>query len=150
MNSPPTQEELQAATNATLRAHATSDEAKALVARLVGMLEEHALAVGLRKNRRNKTAEKLEYATGAFLANLLRAQCSEQSSEWVYRSMYAKGLTGPGVSYRTCKLLVEGLKRLALIDQIAGHKVSDKPEDTGRYAARFRATPMLLRLRSRR
>jgi hypothetical protein len=27
----PTQEELQAATNATLRAHATSDEAKALV-----------------------------------------------------------------------------------------------------------------------
>jgi hypothetical protein len=29
----PTQEELKAAANATLRAHATSDEAKALVAR---------------------------------------------------------------------------------------------------------------------
>jgi hypothetical protein len=46
-----TQEELQAATNATLRAHATSDEAKALVARLAAVVEEHAHAVGLHKLR---------------------------------------------------------------------------------------------------
>jgi hypothetical protein len=39
-----TQEELQAATNATLRAHATSDEAKALVARLAAMVDQHAHA----------------------------------------------------------------------------------------------------------
>ena len=36
-----TQEELQAATNAILRAHATSDEAKALVVRLAAMVDEH-------------------------------------------------------------------------------------------------------------
>jgi len=34
-----TQEELQAATNATLRAHATSDVAKALVVRLAAMVD---------------------------------------------------------------------------------------------------------------
>jgi hypothetical protein len=61
---------LQAATNATLRAHATSDEAKPLVAKLAAMIDEHAHAVGLRKNKRGKTAAKLRYATGAFLANL--------------------------------------------------------------------------------
>jgi hypothetical protein len=44
MTSKPTQEELQAATNATLRAHATSDEAKALVAKLAAMVDEHARA----------------------------------------------------------------------------------------------------------
>jgi hypothetical protein len=140
----PTQKELQAATNATLRAHATSDEAKAFVAKLAGMVDEHAHAVGLRKKKRNKTAERLQYATGAFLANLLRAQGPEQSSEWVYRSMYAKGFTGASVSYRTFKTLVESLKGLAFIEQIAGHKVSDDPGDTGKYAARFRATPALL------
>ena len=146
MTSKPTQEELQAATNATLRAHATSEEAKALVARLAAMVDEHALAVGVRKNKRNKTAERLDYATGAFLASLLRPHGSERPHEWVYRSMYAKGFTGATVSYRTFKMLVEGLTGLALIDQIPGHKVSDEPEDTGKYAARFRATPALLRL----
>jgi hypothetical protein len=40
----PTQEELKAATNATLRAHATSDDAKALVARLAAKVDEHAHA----------------------------------------------------------------------------------------------------------
>jgi hypothetical protein len=70
MTRKPSQEELQAATNATLRAHGTSDEAKALVARLATKVDEHAHAVGLRKHKRNKTAERLEYATGAFLANL--------------------------------------------------------------------------------
>jgi hypothetical protein len=44
MKSKPTQEELQAAANATLRAHATSDEAKALVAKLAAMVDERAHA----------------------------------------------------------------------------------------------------------
>ena len=139
-----TQEELQAATNATLRAHATSDEAKALVAKLAAMVDEHALAVGIRKNKRKKTADKLEYATGAFLANLLRAQGPEHLSQWVYRSKHAQGFTGAAVSSRTFSQLIEGLTRLALIDQVAGDRVSDDRKDTGRYAARFRATPALL------
>jgi hypothetical protein len=61
------QEELQAATCATLRAHATSEQAKALVAKLASMVEEHSIATGLRKNKRKTTAGKLEYAIGAFL-----------------------------------------------------------------------------------
>jgi hypothetical protein len=145
MTSKVIQEELQTATNATLRAHATSDEGKALVAGLAAMVDEHAHAVGLLKNKRGKTAAKHQYATGAFLANLLRAHGPEQSSEWVYRSMYKKGFSRAAVSYLTFKELIEGLKGLALIDQIAGHKVSDEPGDTGKYAARFRATAALLR-----
>ena len=145
MTSKVIQEELQTATNATLRAHATSDEGKALVAGLAAMVDEHAHAVGLLKNKRGKTAAKHQYATGAFLANLLRAHGPEQSSEWVYRSMYKKGFSRAAVSYLTFKELTEGLKGLALIDQIAGHKVSDEPGDTGKYAARFRATAALLR-----
>lgn len=140
------QNELQSATNATLRAHATSTEAKALVVRLAETVNEHAHAVGLRKNKRNKTAAKLQYATGAFLANLLRAHSPEQSSEWVYRSMYRKGFSRAAVSYLTFKELIECLRGLALVDQIEGYKVSNEPGDTGKYAARFRATPSLLRL----
>jgi hypothetical protein len=61
MTSKATQEELQAASYANLRAHATSDEANALVGKLAAMVEEHSLKTGLRKNRRKDTAEKLEY-----------------------------------------------------------------------------------------
>ena len=50
----PQQEELQAATHATLRAHATSDEAKALVAKLAAMVENHGVSTGSRKNRRRR------------------------------------------------------------------------------------------------
>jgi hypothetical protein len=53
MNSKPTQEELQAATNATLRAHATSDEAKALIARLAAMVDEHAHATELQLQKQD-------------------------------------------------------------------------------------------------
>ena len=150
MNSRPTQEELKAANHATLRAHATSDEAKALVARLAATVTEHLLATGVRKNQRKKTAEKLEYATGAFLANLLRPHGSDEPHGcWVYRSMHAKGFTGAAVSYRMFAQIVETLAGLALIDQVAGYRVSDEPGDTGKYAARFRATPALLRFCSK-
>jgi hypothetical protein len=142
----PTQEELQAATHATLRAHATTEEAKALVAKLAAMVEDHGLGAGSRKNKRKDTAEKFEYATGAFLANLLRPLSAEEPYPncWVYRSMHAKGFTGATVSYRTFTQLIEGLTGLALIDHVAGHKVSDERSDMGKYAARFRATPALL------
>jgi hypothetical protein len=142
------QEELQAATHATLRAHATSDEAKTLVATLAAMVEDHGIAVGSRKNRRGRTAEKLKYATGAFLANLLRSLSDEvlEPNGWVHRSMHAKSFTGATVSHRTFAQLVEGLTELALIDRVAGHRVSSEDADIGAYAARFRATPVLLRL----
>jgi hypothetical protein len=140
------QEELQAATHATLRAHATSDEAKALVAKLAVMVEDHGVRAGSRKNRRKSTAGKLEYATGAFLANLLRPLEAEEPNGWVYRSMHAKSFTGKAVTHRTFTQLVDGLTELALVQRVAGPRVSSEQEDTGKYAARFRATPALLML----
>jgi hypothetical protein len=80
------------------------------------------------------------------LANLLRAQCAEQPSEWVYRSKHADAFTCGTARRRTFDQLVKGLAGLALMDQIAGHKVSDDPSDTGKYAARFRAKLTLLTL----
>jgi hypothetical protein len=80
-----TQEELEAATYATLRAHPTSEEAKALVSTLAAMVDDHALSTGARKNKRNSTAEKLDYAVGAFLADLLRGygDSEPEPNPWV-------------------------------------------------------------------
>jgi hypothetical protein len=141
-------QELQAATHATLRAHATSDEAKALVTKLAAMVEDHGINTGSRRNRRKGTAEKLEYGTGAFLANLLRALSAEvpEPNGWVYRSMHAKSFTGATVSHRTFAQMVDGLTELAFIERVAGHRVSSEQPDFGKYAARFRATPKLLGL----
>ncbi|MCU1340481.1 MAG: hypothetical protein JWO19_6062 [Bryobacterales bacterium] len=88
------QEELQAATYATLRAHPISEQAQALVSTLAGMLDNHALATGARQNKRKSTAEKLGYAVGAFLADLLRAygDSEPEPNPWVYRSMHTKSL----------------------------------------------------------
>src|ERR1700733_14238264 len=90
------QDELQAATYATLRAHATSEPAQALVSTLAGILDDHALATGTRKNKRKNTAEKLDYAVGAFLADLLRGygDGEPEPNPWVYRSMHAKSFNG--------------------------------------------------------
>lgn len=138
------QEELQAAIHASLRAHPISEEAEALVSALAATVDEHALATGARKNKRDNTSDKLKYAVGAFLADLLRAYGRDEPdpNPWVYRSMHAKSFTGAKVSFRTFSQLVDGLKRLALLEHIDGHEVSR--EDRGKFAARFRATPALL------
>jgi hypothetical protein len=140
-----TQEDLQAATYASLRAHATTEQAKALVAKLSSMVEERTIQLGLRKKKRKDTAGKLEYATGAFLADLLRPLDADEPNGWVYRSLKKASFTGAAVPRRTFDQLVGGLKGLAFLDHVPGHKVSDEREDTGMYAARFRATPAFLR-----
>jgi hypothetical protein len=138
------QEELQAATYASLRAHPISEKAAALVSTLAAMLDDHAIVTGARKNKRKSTAEKLDYALGAFLADLLRGYGDGEPTPnpWVYRSMHAKSFTGDSVSYRTFASLVDGLTQLGLLQPVDGHEVSD--EDRGKFAARFRATPALL------
>jgi hypothetical protein len=138
------QDALQAATYAALRAHPISEQAKALVSTLAAMLDEHALATGARKNKRKSTAEKLDYAVGAFLADLLRAYGNGEPTPnpWVYRSMHTKSFTGASVAYRTFAPLVDGLQQLGFIQRVDGYKVSS--EDKGKFAARFRATPALL------
>jgi hypothetical protein len=109
------------------------------------MVEEHTIQVGLRKKKRRETAGKLAYATGAFLADLLRPLSADEPNGWVYRSLKKASFTGAAVPRLTFDQLVGGLKGLAFLDHVPGHKVSDEREDTGRYAARFRATPALLR-----
>jgi hypothetical protein len=140
------QKELRAATHASLRAHPISNEAEALVSTLATMVNDHALATRTRKNNRRSSAQKLAYAVGAFLADLLRPLdlLEPKSSPWVYRSMHAKSFTGASVPYRTFAPLVDSLEQLGLLQHVDGHKVSCEPEDTGKYAARFRATPALL------
>jgi hypothetical protein len=155
-----TKEELQAATyaplraakHASLRAHPISDEAEGLVKTLASMLEDRELATGKRKNNRKTTAKKLDYAVGAFLADLLQAYGDNEPAPnpWVYRSMHAKSFTKARVTYRTFAPLVDGLKQLGLLQHIDGHEVSNEAEDTGRFAARFRATPALLSFCSER
>jgi hypothetical protein len=137
------QEELQAASYAALRAHPTTDQAKALVAKLASMVEEHTITAGLRERKRRGTANRLHYATGAFLADLLRPLEPEEPNGWVYRSLKKTSFTGKPVGRRAFEQLIKGLKGLALLEHVPGHKVSDEP---GEYAARFRATPALLKL----
>jgi hypothetical protein len=141
-----THEKLQEARYAALRAHATSEEAKALVAQLSSMVEDYTIKSGLRKKKRKETAGKLAYATGAFLADLLRPLDAEEPNGWVYKSLKKTTFTGEVVSRRTFEQLYEGLKGLAFLDHVPGHKVAKDPyEDRTQYASRFRATPALLR-----
>jgi hypothetical protein len=140
------QEELQAATYASLRAHPVTEEAEALVAKLAAIVEDHTIQTGLRKNKRKDGAGKLGYATGAFLADLLRPLWSEEPNGWVYRSLKKASYNGAAVAWRTFEQLFEGLEGLEFLDHVPGHKVANDPyEDRTQYAARFRATPALLK-----
>lgn len=127
-----------------MRAHPVSEEAKALVSKLAGMVDERARMTGARKNKRKSTSEKLDYAAGAFIADLLHPYGSGDAvpNPWVYRSMHAKSFTGASVSYRIFVSLVDGLMQLGFLQHVEGHRVSD--ENRGEFAARFRATPALL------
>jgi hypothetical protein len=140
------QEELQTATYASLRADPISEPATALAAKLASMVEDRTVERGLRKNKRKDTAGKLEYATGAFLADLLRPFEANEPNGWVYRSLKKSSFNGAAVYWRTFEQLTEGLKSLAYLDHVRGHKVAkDRYEDTMQYASRFRATPALLK-----
>jgi hypothetical protein len=88
------------------------------------MVQDHALATGTRKNKRKGTAEKLDYAMGAFLADLLRAYGDDEPTPnpWVYRSMHAKSFSGAAVSFRTFAWLVDELKQLWFLQHVDGHK----------------------------
>ncbi|UPK35264.1 hypothetical protein IVB18_46110 [Bradyrhizobium sp. 186] len=135
---------LQAAKYASLRAHPTSEQAIALVAKLASMVEEHTLRAGLRQKKRKDTAGKLEYATGAFLADLLRPYDAEEPNGWVYKSLNKTSFTGASVGRHAFDQLYNGLEGLGFLQHVPGHKVSGEHSDMGKYAARFRATPELL------
>src|SRR5262249_42188748 len=96
--------------------------------------------------KRTGTASKLEYATGAFVADLLRPLGTEEPNGWVYRSLKRTSFTGATVTRRTFEQLVDGLIGLTFLDYMPGHKVAEDPyEDRTQYASRFRATSGLLK-----
>jgi hypothetical protein len=111
------------------------------------MVEEHTLQAGARQRRRRGTSAsaKLEYATGAFLADLLRPFDVREPNGWVYKSLNKASFTGKPVGRHAFEQLRNGLEGLGFLEHVPGHKVSYEREDTGKYAARFRATPELLR-----
>jgi hypothetical protein len=138
------QEELQAATYASLRAHATSEQARALVVKLSSMVEEYTIQTKSRQRKRRDTAGKLEYATGAFLADLLRPYEADEPNGWVYKSLNKSSFTGKPVGRHAFSQLYNGLEGLGFLQHVPGHKASDERSDIGKYAARFRATPELM------
>ena len=79
------------------------------------------------------------------MADLLRPLDAEEPNGWVYRSLHKASFTGAAVGRHAFFQLIDGLKGLAFLQHVPGHKTSDEREDTGKYAARFRATPELLR-----
>ena len=140
----PTEEELQAATYASLRAHPISEQATALVSTLAAMLE----TTPLRRERGRTSARAPPRNWTMRWERSLRTYCermaiaSRTPNPWVYRSMHTKSFNGASVSYRTFGWLVDGLTQLGFIQHVEGHRVDS--EDRGKFAARFRATPALL------
>jgi hypothetical protein len=140
-------EELQTATYASLRADPISEQSTALVVKLASMVEDRTVEMSLRKNKRKGKAAKakLEFATGAFLADLLKPLEADEPNGWVHRSLKKSSFTGETVTWRTFEQLFEGLIGLTFLDHLPGHKVAtDRYEDTTQYASRLRATPALL------
>src|SRR5262249_16433418 len=119
-------QELRAASYAAMRAHATSEQAKALVGKLASMVEEHTLQTGFRERKRRgaSASAKLEYAAGAFLADLLRPFELEQPNGWVYKSLNKSSFTGKPVGRHAFNQLLAGLEGLGLLQHVPGHKVS--------------------------
>ncbi|MBR1255208.1 hypothetical protein JQ634_16045 [Bradyrhizobium sp. AUGA SZCCT0240] len=76
------------------------------------------------------------------MADLLRPLDAVEPNGWVYRSLNKVSFTGKPVGRRAFNQLIDGLKGLALMEHVPGHKVLGDP---GEYAARFRATPALLK-----
>lgn len=98
------------------------------------------------KSQTESTTTDWAYATGAFLADLLRSRNADKTNGWVYRSLKKASFKGEAVAWRTFEQLFKGLQGLGFLDHVPGHKVADDPyDDRTQYAARFRATPALLK-----
>jgi hypothetical protein len=85
----------EASLYASLNSKAVTDEARALVDSLCHGMEFHERHTGSRSYKRHGAKlEQLEFAMGAFLADLLRAANNEEADGWVFRSMKAETFTG--------------------------------------------------------
>jgi hypothetical protein len=108
---------------------------------------------GERGTHQHKPGPAVQEAVGAFLADLLVAQSEERPSDWVHRSLHAKGFSGGPVGYRVFSRVLDALKGLGLVEHVSGvAKFTDfgtGPIALQRWAARFRATASLLELTAR-
>jgi hypothetical protein len=100
--------------------------------------------------KKYKPGPGVEYAVGAFLADLLAAQSDDRRSKWVFRSLHAKRFTGGPVGHKVFKRVLEALKNLGLVEHAVGvmQFINSAFGNTliDRRAARFTATPALLEL----
>ena len=101
----------------------------------------------------HKPGPAVHGAVGAFLADLLVAQSDARPSEWVHRSLHAKGFSGGPVGHRVFTRVLDALKGLRLVEHAPG--VAKFVDFEGpvvaiqRWAARFRATASLLEFAAR-
>lgn len=147
----PDREALLEAPYASLTYRAVTDEARLLVETITAMLTKQELASGARQKKRKETEAAFRRAVEGFVGALLFAQNHKKSTGWTKHSTRAEYFTGEEVSHRNFKAVIEGLRRLNLIDHRKGFRdrlVGDDGETVPLrpYAPRFRATTKLLKL----
>jgi hypothetical protein len=148
---------LRNAAFATLEGTALTPAARKLVddinTRVVGQL---IIAEARNPNSPKANRAKLKKAVEAFLADLLMAHTGKHPKRWVYRALRPEGFTGGTVGYKTFKPLQQALRDLGLVEHTPGVDqwsagFGDGEDGSAglvanRWAARFRATPNLLKL----
>jgi hypothetical protein len=141
---------------ASLNSTVVSDEARALIDTLRHSMEFHERHTGSRTyQRRGAKLEQLEFALGAFVADLLRAANNGEADGWVFRSMKAETFTREPVKYRTFKSIVTALSEAEFLTHVPGYQIwrgagfaqaENTPLVTEAKAACFRANQPLLGL----
>lgn len=128
---------------AALNGRVASKEARELVDGLASGLEHHEWNTTGRVNRRGqKTRDKLVFAAGAFVADLLVAAGRPEAAGWVYRPMRTEGFFDVGFSIKTFRPLVGMMVELGFIEPHEDNAISSSVKTK---AARWRATDRLLR-----
>ncbi len=137
---------LQDAGYASLQGSAKSKAAKALVRAICAKVTAYESDHSTHQHKSGKVHD----AVAAFLADLLVAQSDDKPSEWVHRSLHAKGFSGGPVGHRVFIRVLDALKGLGLVEHAAGvakyTNFGAGPIALQRWAARFRATTSLLEL----
>ena len=80
-----------------MQGSAKSKAAQALVRAACAQMAAYEREQG---THQHKPGPAVHEAVGAFLADLLVAQSDERPSEWVHRSLHAKGFSGGPVGHR--------------------------------------------------
>ncbi len=137
---------------AALDCRAQSDQAGALVNDVIRLVTEAEAAAAKRTNKRGKKQADLRAAVEGFLADLLRAQGSAETTHgYVYRAMRPATFTNGPIGYRVFRDLVDALVSLGFMESYAGFQSWSASFDDSvlphiRKATRFRATQGLLDL----